>query len=257
MINGLGIEESLVKNSADALARARHVIVFTGAGISAKPDSTQIHTDQTAQEIGIYICCDLKDFLNNPKQIWRYYNNQKKTLRKVCPSPAHYFLVELENMIDDFTLITQNTDGLHQKAGSKKLIELYGNIWTSRCTRCDYSTYSQQEYLGDEPKCPVCKNWLRPGVVWAGEPLPAEDFAAACEACEIADLMITIGTSAEVQPTASMIWQAKATNAIIIEINPTITTASTLADIRIPTLPEKAVPALVSELKNQLIQSNS
>jgi NAD-dependent deacetylase len=131
-------------------------------------------------------------------------------------------------------------------------VEINGNIWISRCVQCGYQHRSEED-LGDEPRCPVCGDWLRPDVVWPGEPLPEEEFTAAREAGELADLMLSIGTSGEHQPAASMIWQAKATDATIIEINPTLTTASHLADIRLQALPEKAIPALVSELKHMVL----
>lgn len=251
MVEGLGIEERLIHHSSEALAQARHIVAFTGPGISATSDRTPIHPDQLGGARGI----SLDSFLENPHKVWQWYNRRKDMLRTTCPSPVHYALAEMEDLLEGFMLITQNTDGLHQKAGATKLVEINGNIWTARCVHCDYQTHTEDHALGNEPHCPVCGQWLRPDVVWPGEPVPEEEFSAAREAGELADLMLSIGTSGEHQPAASMIWQAKATDAVIIEINPTITSASHLADIRLQTLPEKAIPALVAELKALLLQA--
>ncbi len=247
MVNGLGIEERILEHSAEALIKARHVVAFTGPGISAKSGTTPLHPDQMAasQE-----WTDVDNFLANPKKVWNWYNNRKSVLRQTCPSPAHYALAELENILEDFLLITQNTDGLHQRAGSTRLVEIHGSIWRTRCTNCDYARNLSEAEPTSGMMCPVCGSWLRPGVVWSGESLPEEDFNAAREACENADLILSTGTSAAIQPSASMIWQAKATGAMLIEVSSKVTTASHLADIRLQTAPEKVLPALIMTLRN-------
>jgi NAD-dependent deacetylase len=250
MLDGLGIEERLLKHSAEAMFHARHVVAFSGPEISAKYGTTPLHTEQmdAFQE-----WINIDNFQADPERVWRWYNNRKSVLRQSCPSPAHYALAELENILEDFLLITQNTDGLHQRAGSTKLVELHGNIWRIRCTHCNYERMSEKEEPVSEMRCPVCKNWLRPDVVWSGESLPEEEFNAAREACENADLVLSNGTSAAIQPSASMIWQAKATGSLLIEISTKTTTASHLADIRLQTVPEKALPLLIQALRGLFI----
>jgi len=254
MSNGLGIEDHLIRRSAEALIESLHVVAFTGYEISAHADSTPIPPDPILRKPdGRPEWPDLDEFLAHPQKVWHWYNARKKLLHQACPTPAHNALAELENLLENFFLVTQNTDALHQKAGTTKLVEMDGSVWLARCVNADYQFWDNEQVLDDEPKCPVCGSWLRPGVVWPGEPLPEEEFSIAREACELADLLLVIGTSGETQPAASLLWQAKATDATIIEINSHATTASHLADLRIPTVPEKALPALVATLKQLLM----
>jgi len=246
MIDGLGIEDQLLKYSTEAILGARHVVAFSGPGVGSKSRTTPIYADQMtpARE-----WMDVEAFLAEPERVWQWYNNRKNVLRQTSPSPAHYALAELENILEDFLLITQNTDGQHQRAGSTRLLEIHGSLWQVRCTQCNYTRDSKEEEPINELKCPVCKGWLRPAVVWSGEAIPEEEFNAAREACENADLILSIGSIAAVQPSASLIWQAKATGSMLIEVSSQVTTASHLADIRLATVPEKALPVMIQVLR--------
>jgi NAD-dependent deacetylase len=230
-------EVKLIRYAAEVLAQAQNVVAFTGQGISPIPDALQEWID-------------LEQFLADPPKVWQEYNRQRQLLKSTPPTVAHDALAEMEFLLEKFFLITQNTDGLHQAACSTQLVEIHGNRRQARCIYCDYQT--EESDLGDEPRCPLCGNWLRPAVVWPDEPLPEEEFSIACEACELADLLLSIGNQAEVQPSASMIWQAKATGATLIEICPDLTAASHLADIRLAASPAKALPSLVFALKELL-----
>ncbi len=232
-------EERLIRYSAEVLIQAQNIVAFTGQGISPIPDLLQEWID-------------LEQFLADPPKAWQEYTRQRQILRTFRPTAAHDALAEMEFILEKFFLITQNIDGLHQAACSTQLVEIHGSLWRVRCIQCDYQT--EELELGDQPRCPLCGHWLRPAVVWSDESLPEEEFSIACEACEIADLLLSIGNQAEVQPSASMIWQAKATGATLIEINPDLTAASHLADIRIAADPQKALPDLVFAVKDLLRQ---
>ncbi len=236
------IEERLIRSAAEVLTQARNVVAFTGQGISPIPDP--FHEETTMEQ-----------FLDNPLKVWQEYNRRRHLLKTTHPTPAHDALAEMEYVLDKFFLITQNIDGLHQAACSTRLVEIHGSLWRARCIHCTYET--EEFDLGDSPKCPTCNNWLRPAVIWPDEPVPEEEFDIACEACELADLLVCIGNQAELQPSASMIWQAKATGCFLIEINPELTAASHLADLRIPAQPEKALPPLVAALKELLLQPSA
>jgi NAD-dependent deacetylase len=236
------IKERLIRSAAEVLTRARNVVAFTGQGISPIPDPFH---EATTMEL----------FLADPQKVWQEYNRRKQLIRTTRPSPTHDALAEMEYLLEKFFLITQNIDGLHQAACSTRLVEIHGSLWRARCIHCTYET--EEFDLGNSPKCPICNNWLRPAVVWPEEPIPVEEFDIAREACELADLLVCIGNQAELQPSASMIWQAKATGCFLIEINPEPTAASHLADLRIPAPPEKALPPLVTALKELLLQPSA
>ena len=139
--------------------------------------------------------------------------------RKKTPNPGHFALAELENRVSEFTLITQNVDGLHSLAGSRNILELHGSIWRLRCVSCGNKSINRDPLPDLPPKCPNCNSLIRPDVVWFGERLDEallERAFAAASACEV---MIVVGTSAVVQPAASAAWLAKRSGAFLIEIN--------------------------------------
>jgi NAD-dependent deacetylase len=163
----------------------------------------------------------------------------------VTPNDGHRALVELESRFGDrFTLITQNVDGLHQNAGNTAVIELHGSLREIRCTRCEHR-FTSLEPLADLPLCD-CGALLRPGVVWFGEHLPLEAFETAERAINRGGAVLVIGTSAVVYPAAGLILQAKQLGAFIIEVNPTGTDASYLADAILRGPAVKMLPRLAS-----------
>jgi NAD-dependent deacetylase len=166
-------------------------------------------------------------FQRNPRLVWEWYNWRRELIGKCRPNAAHETLAQMEKALTDFTLITQNVDGLHQAAGSENVLEVHGNIWRIRCTVCDYLTEDHRVPLPDlPPDCPECGNLLRPDVVWFGEPLPREVLEAAWAAARRCRLMLVIGTSAVVQPAASLPMVALRNEAQLVEINPAETSLS-------------------------------
>jgi NAD-dependent deacetylase len=133
----------------------------------------------------------------------------------------------MEAALPGFTLITQNVDGLHQAAGSHNVLELHGNIWRTRCLGCGRVAENRQVPLPETPpRCSACGTLLRPEVVWFGESLPPEVLDAAWAAATCCRLMLVVGTSAVVQPAASLPWVALRSGARLIEINPAETPLS-------------------------------
>jgi len=180
--------------------------------------------------------------------VWKFYNWRREVIAKVKPNPAHKALVELEKIIPDFLLITQNVDGLHQQAGNKNMVELHGNIWWVKCTTCKYLDENRQ-ILPPLPICPKCGSLLRPNVVWFGEALDPEVLDKAIEAIENTEVLLVIGTSAVVQPAASLIWLAKKHGALIIEINVEKTEATGIADITLLGKAGEVLPQLVKSFR--------
>jgi NAD-dependent deacetylase len=222
--------KKLIKNSS-------RITVITGAGISAESGVPTFRGEN-----GLWKSYRPEElatpeaFNRNPKIVWEWYNWRRELISKCEPNNGHYFLAELEKKFDNFLLITQNVDGLHRKAGSKKIIEIHGSIWRVKCINCDYNDYNYSIPVEIPPKCPKCNNLIRPYVVWFGESLNYNDLKRAIENCISSDLLIVIGTSGVVQPVASFPFQAKSENKNLklVDINPIKNPISDIADIYIP-----------------------
>jgi NAD-dependent deacetylase len=169
-------------------------------------------------------------FRRDPVKVWSWYRWRRQELAKAQPHAGHLTLAQWERRIEDFVVVTQNIDGLHHRAGSTKVIELHGRLDIARCTYCDYQVRGLED-LGPDPSCPLCMKRMRPGVVWFGEPLPADALAAAFDAARRCEVFVIIGTSGVVQPAASLADLAKASGATVIEVNPNPSEHSPLADV--------------------------
>ncbi|NTW02677.1 MAG: NAD-dependent deacylase [Oscillochloris sp.] len=219
------IDQDLV----EILQRTRHVAVLTGAGVSAE---SGIPTFRDAQH-GLWERFRPEDlaspagFRRNPKLVWDWYAARRAQVAQVAPNPGHLALAELERRVPRVTLITQNVDGLHQRAGSSTVIEIHGNIARVTCS-AEGTVVAQWEESSDElpPRCPNCGAFLRPDVVWFGELLPADALAASWEAARSCDLFLSVGTSGMVEPAASLPRAAMQAGATVVVINLDVTTAS-------------------------------
>jgi len=169
-------------------------------------------------------------FRRDPTLVWEWYAWRRELIGGCQPNAAHHTLVEMEQAIRHFTLITQNVDGLHQLAGSRRVIELHGNIWRVRCTRDEVITERRDHPLPQIPPRCECGALLRPDVVWFGEGLPPQALQAAYEAARFCQVMLVVGTSGLVEPAASLPWVAGQSGAQVIEINVAATPISSYAD---------------------------
>jgi NAD-dependent deacetylase len=208
------------------------VVVLTGAGVSAE---SGIPTFRGAGGLWRdYRATDLatpQAFRRDPKLVWEFYDWRRQVIAPCQPNPAHETIAIMEQTLSDFCLVTQNIDGLHQKAGNRDILTLHGDIWRVRCTRCDYAGQNHEVPLSEiPPHCPQCNRLLRPDVVWFGETLPASVLEAAWTASQRATWMLVVGTSALVEPAASLPLLAKQNGATLIEVNPDSTPLSTYAD---------------------------
>jgi NAD-dependent deacetylase len=213
-----------------SLRNATHIAVLTGAGISAESGVPTFRDAQT----GLWASYDPMElatpgaFQRNPRLVWEWYAWRRALIAKAEPNAAHLALAAMEKFSSQFTLITQNVDGLHQKAGSRRVIELHGNIWRSKCSQEERVVPSWDEEGEVPPTCPNCGGLLRPDVVWFGESLPAESLSAAIRAARSCDVFLTAGTSGLVQPAASLPVIALESGARVVEINPEPTPLSPL-----------------------------
>jgi len=169
-------------------------------------------------------------FARDPKLVWEWYDWRRQIMAGCQPNAAHHTLVEIEHTVPNFVLITQNVDGLHQRAGSRQVLPLHGDIWQVRCTREGTVSRHEEVPLSVLPPYCGCGALLRPDVVWFGENLDQAILNAAWQAAEACSLMLVIGTSAVVQPAASLPYRAKRAGAKIIEFNVERTPLSAVAD---------------------------
>ncbi|HOU39739.1 MAG TPA: NAD-dependent deacylase [Promineifilum sp.] len=205
----------------DSLRRAGRVVVLTGAGISAESGVPTFRQAQT----GLWAQYDPQElatpaaFRRQPQLVWDWYAWRRELVAGVAPNPGHFALASMEAYVPTFTLITQNVDSLHQRAGSRHVIELHGNITRVKCSREERVVETWPATEERPPRCPDCGAFLRPDVVWFGEALPAAVLHAASEAARLADIFLTIGTSGLVQPAASLPRLAAGNGAVTVEIN--------------------------------------
>lgn len=202
------------------LARAKRVAVLTGAGISAEsgiPTFRDALTGLWARYDPLQLATP-EGFARDPKLVWEWYAERRKRIAEVRPNPGHLALAALASRFPQFTLVTQNVDGLHQRAGSRAVIELHGNIGRVKCSR---ELTVVGEFAEDEspPRC-KCGAFLRPDVVWFGELLPEQAMEQADEVARDCEVFFSIGTSAEVYPAAELPMTARAAGAAVVEINP-------------------------------------
>ena len=170
-------------------------------------------------------------FMKNPALVWEWYAERKRIIAGIHPNPGHLALARMQDLFPDFAVITQNIDSLHQRAGSKVVYELHGNIERNYCIACR-TPAANEEVLAQQgaPVCVRCGGLVRPDVVWFGELLPGDEWAASERAIGRADVCLCIGTSGIVYPAASLPVLAREQGAFLIEINPERTPLSGLAD---------------------------
>jgi len=232
----------------DRLRTSRRVVVLTGAGVSAESGVPTFRDALT----GLWAKFDPRElatpsaFERNPALVWDWYAQRRAQAASVAPNAGHYALVELEQHVPHFVLVTQNVDGLHARAGSRALVELHGNIARVRCSRDGRIVDRWQEATDAlPPRCPACGGFLRPDVVWFEEALPEAALERAEAAARECDLMLVAGTSGEVYPAAALPHYARAASARIVEINPNATPLSALAHDTLRGTSAVVLPALI------------
>ena len=229
----------------DRLQRGRHWTVLTGSGVSQE---SGVPTFREAQS-GLWSQYEPEQlatpeaFLENPKMVWEWYQWRRQLCEHAQPNDGHRALAQLAECVEEFSLITQNVDGLHQRAGSAQVIEFHGNITRTRCSTCGVCP-AQPRNNDVPPTCTDCGGLLRPDVVWFGEAIPAQALADAAAAVEAADIFVSAGTSSLVYPAAGLASEALGRGALVIEINPAPTPLSEHADLVIRRPAAQALPEL-------------
>jgi len=223
----------------EKLRSAKKVAVLTGAGVSAESGVPTFRGEEglwknfRAEELATP-----EAFNRDPKLVWQWYDWRRTLIADLKPNPGHYALAELEKRYDDFTLITQNVDGLHEAAGSKNIVELHGNIWRLRCTVEGKITSSRQTPLGELPPLCECGAMLRPHIVWFGESLEPDVLQKAFAASRACDVFI-------VEPAASLAGLAADAGAFVIEVNPDETPITDIVSAHLHGKSGKVLPLLL------------
>ncbi len=239
-------EGSSLRLLRNRLASALAVTVVTGAGISA---DSGVPTFRGSE--GLWRTFRPEDlatpdaFARDPRLVWEWYNWRRELIAAKHPNPAHDAVVEIEGRIKEFWLITQNVDGLHRRAGSRRISEIHGNIWQVRCTACGRISDNHDVPIQILPLCLTCHGLLRPHIVWFGESLAPEDLERSYAALKVSDLCLVIGTSGVVYPAAGFASVAKKNGAFVAEINLDPTPTSQLADVTIQGRAKDVLPLLL------------
>lgn len=229
------------------IAAASRFAVLTGAGVSAE---SGVPTFRGAD--GLWRRWRAEDlatpgaFARDPRLVWEWYDWRRGLIAPLAPNPAHRAIAALEQRIEDFTLITQNVDGLHARAGSARLLEIHGNLWRIRCTGCAALREDRTVPLPElPPRCARCGALERPHVVWFGESLDPEVLGRAAEALARAEIFLVVGTSGVVQPAGSFAAAARRAGAYVVEVNVEPTPTSAVADLTLLGKAGEVLPALV------------
>lgn len=247
--------QDLIQQAANILSHARRLVVLTGAGISKE---SGIPTFREAQQ-GLWAQQDpqrlatLQGFLANPTLVWDWYQFRLGLVEQAQPNPGHRAIAELEQRLPHVQVITQNVDGLHVQAGSRRVLELHGNIRRFKCLRGhgDLSMADLADQDTTPPLCPHpgCQALVRPDVVWFGESLDFRILNQAVAASEACDVMLIVGTSGVVQPAASLPYHAWNARARIVEVNPQASELTDLAHVYLAGPAGEVLPQVVAVMK--------
>jgi len=234
-------------NLVSLLRGTSKLVALTGAGVSQESGLRTFRDAQTGlwAQYKTEELASPEAFRRDPKLIWDWYAWRREAVRGVRPNAGHDALVEIEDHVPEFTLITQNVDGLHRMAGSRHVLELHGNIQRVRCADCSTFAETWEDDGESVPRCKECGGLLRPDVVWFGESLPRDQLEAAVEAARSCEVFFSIGTSGVVQPAASLAFAAHNRGAVVVEINAEPTPLSPKADYLLRGKSGEILPQLV------------
>lgn len=242
-MNTMSIPDAL----RERLAAAARVAVLTGAGVSAESGVPTFRDAQT----GLWARYRPEElatpdaFRRNPRLVWDWYTWRRELVSRAVPNPGHRALAELERRVAEFTLVTQNVDGLHQRAGSRRVVELHGNLFRCKCATTGERVERWRETGAGPPASPA-GGLLRPDVVWFGEALPEAALAEAETAAARCQVFLSVGTSALVYPAAGLPLLALESGALVVEINPVATPLSGQAHYRLCGPAGAVLPALLA-----------
>jgi NAD-dependent deacetylase len=238
-----------IRQVAERVKGSTSVVVLTGAGISQESGVPTFRgADGLWRNFRAEDLATVEAFEKDPVLVWQWYDWRRSLMKPRKPNAAHYALADLEKSIEDFTLVTQNVDGLHKAAGSQHPIEMHGTLWGVRCIECHTSFENREVPIDIPPKCEACGGLLRPAVVWFGEALDQEILYEIYRCLERAQAMLVVGTSGAVQPAASFGLVAKRAGAFVAEVNRSKTPQSPFFDVSLQGKAGELMPQLVEHM---------
>ena len=233
----------------DKLSESKKIVFFTGAGISAESGIPTFRgKDGIWNKLKPEELANFNAFMRNPKMVWEWYNHRKKIIHESKPNAGHIAIAEMQDLFDEVTVVTQNIDNLHSRAGSKNIFELHGNIERNSCINCKTFYNKELDFSNGVPLC-ECGGMIRPDVVWFGEYLPEDQFEGGERASLLSDIFFVVGTSAVVYPAAGLVHAAKYAGSFIVEVNVEETEILSLCDESFIGEAGKILPRIISEVK--------
>jgi NAD-dependent deacetylase len=238
--------EDFLHLAVEILKNAQYLIALTGSGISKESNIPTFRgKDGLWKNYDVTQLATPMAFHRNPKLVWEWYTWRQGLISKAVPNPAHKILVKWEQQGRLQSILTQNVDGLHRRAGSIKVLEVHGNIFHTKCTVCSFTGTIDKPMKGI-PTCPKCRNQIRPNVVWFGESLDSRVLSQVSKELEQSDVCLVIGTSGIVQPAASFPLIVKQNRGKLIEINTESTPLTRIADVHLQGKAGEILPELDS-----------
>jgi NAD-dependent deacetylase len=236
----------------EKLKKAKSVVFFTGAGISAESGIPTFRgKDGIWNKLKSEELANFDAFIRNPEMVWEWYNHRKKIIHNSQPNAGHLTIAEMQNYFSEVTVVTQNIDNLHRRAGSKIVYELHGNIERNFCVDCKKFINEELDFSRGIPRCD-CGGLIRPDVVWFGEMLPEQQFSSSEKAAMNSNVFFVVGTSAVVYPAAGLIYTAKYSGSVIVEINIEETELSSHADYSFFGKAGEILPKILNEFKSKI-----
>lgn len=242
-----------INKVVELILESNNITALTGAGVSAESGiSTFRDKNGLWSKFSPLELASIEGFMANPERVWSWYQYRVNIINNSNPNDGHFALAELQKIYKNFSLVTQNVDGLHQKAGSENVIELHGSIIRNKCFDCNQ--IHEESVINNESlnNCKACNGLIRPDVVWFGEMLPEKEIKLAQDLSFQSDVFLSIGTSAEVYPAADLPLIAKRNGAVVVEVNPELTQLSDYVDIKIELKSGEAMPLILEEYKKRI-----
>lgn len=247
-----GVSPDAFERAVRLLAGAERVVASTGAGMSRE---SGIPTFRDARE-GLWARYDPEElatergFRADPPLVWSWYAERRRKIRACRPHAGHRALAELEALVPELVVVTQNIDGLHAAAGSRDVVELHGSIHRLKCLDAHHPFAGEApDTEGDPPPCPECGSLLRPDVVWFGEVLPERATERAWRLAGRCQVMLVVGTSGMVYPAAELPRVARRAGAAVVEVNPEPGGITPYADVFLRGAAGEVLPGLVEAVR--------
>jgi NAD-dependent deacetylase len=249
--------DDALQTAARAVARSARLAVFTGSGVSKESGIATFREPETglwAQYDPMQLATS-EAYRKDPAFVWSWYEHRFGVAAAAEPNPGHYAIADLEELLPRVVVITQNIDGLHQRAGSSHVVELHGTMRSFRCVGGRHRGFGWDDFADQQekpPRCPVCGDHLRPEVVWFGEALPQDALNAAQQLSAACDVMLVVGTSGVVYPAAAVPLIAREAGATVVDVNPERDALSQMCDVFLRGPGGEVLPRLVAAVRGHL-----